>query len=194
MPVRKLTSLGTLVLAMALAACAVTSPASPSLSQPVPQPRAERLAEALAAAETAAADGDEPALRQALVTIDRLGATPLTDEDKATLNGWKTVSADAEPPMRGRTLGPAYRSGRISAGQRAIITQTFYGGEPANVSLRVAKGSPLRIRITDKTNRNVCEESAREASCRWMPLYTQVHQIELVNTRDQNSRYYIAFD
>ena len=182
---------------MALVACAAASPPSPplpDLSEPAPQPRADRLADALATADAAATSGDEAGLREALSTIHRLGAKPLTEEDKATLKGWNTVSVESEPPMRGRTLGPAYRSGQVTAGSSAVIQQAFYGGAPANVSLRVADGSALRIRITDKSNRNICERSAREASCRWMPLYTQVHRIELVNDRAQSARYYIVFD
>ena len=105
-----------------------------------------------------------------------------------------TVRASNEPPMRGRTLGPAYRSGVVGAGTKAVIQQTFYGGAPANVSLRVAAGSALKLRITDPSDRKVCEKAAREASCRWMPLYTQMHRIELVNEDGENTRYYIVFD
>ena len=75
-----------------------------------------------------------------------------------------------------------------------VIQQTFYGGAPANVSLRVATGSALKLRITDTSDRNVCEKAAREASCRWMPLYTQMHRSELVNDQGENARYYFVFD
>ena len=181
------------MLALALSACAANaSPVSSAANEP--SQRSDRLAEALANADAAASEGDAAALAQALRTIERLDAKPLTDADESALDGWKATSAQNEAPMRGRTLGPAYRSGSVTAGKMAVITQTFYGGSPANVSLRVADGSALKIRITDKANRNVCERSAREASCRWMPLYTQVHRIELVNDREQNARYYIVFD
>lgn len=182
-----------LTAALALAACAASA-STVSTTASEPAQRSDRLAEALASADEAATSGDAATLAQALRTIERLDAKPLTDADETTLDGWRAASVQNEEPMRGRTLGPAYRSGFVSAGKKAVITQTFYGGAPANVSLRVADGSALKIRITDTSNRNVCERSAREASCRWMPLYTQVHRIELVNDREQNARYYIVFD
>ena len=179
--------------ALALTACAANASTLSSVANE-PIQRSDRLAEALANADAAATNGDAAKLAEALRTIERLDAKPLTDEDGTALEKWKAASVESDVPMRGRTLGPAYRSGLVSAGARAVITQTFYGGAPANVSLRVADGSALKIRITDKSDRNVCERSAREASCRWMPLYTQVHRIELVNDREQNARYYIVFD
>lgn len=177
--------------ALALAACAANSSA---VAGSAPTQRADTLAGALAAADLAADSGDAVALKQSLRTIEALGAKPLTDSDKAALGQWKSAAYSDEPPMRGRTLGPAYRSGMVSAGNKAVIQQTFYGGAPANVSLRVAEGSALKLRITDTSDRNVCEKAARKASCRWMPLYTQMHRIELVNDQGENAHYYIVFD
>ena len=188
---QKFRNIRVLVPALALAACAVNSSA---VTGSAPSPRADKLASALPAADAAAMTGDEAALKQKLRMIEAMGAKPLTDTDEATLGQWKTVAASTEPPMRGRTLGPAYRSGVVSAGTKAVIQQTFYGGAPANVSLRVAAGSALKLRITDPSDRKVCEKAAREASCRWMPLYTQIHRIELVNEDGENTRYYIVFD
>jgi hypothetical protein len=180
--------------ALVLTALSANTSAAPGSASPLPPARAEALASALAAADAAAHAGDNAALRQSLRTIRRLGAKPMTDTDKSALGIWETSAQDDEPPLRGRTLGPAYRSGVLGAGQRAIISQTFYGGAPANVSLQVATGSALRLRISDPANRNICEKAARQASCQWLPLYTQMHRIEVVNERAGDARYYIVFD
>ncbi len=168
--------------------------AAPGAASTRPLERADALAGALADADAAAEAGDETALRQSLRTIRLLGGKPMTDADESTLGLWEASAPDNEPPLRGRTLGPAYRSGVLGAGQSAVIQQTFFGGAPANVSLRVATGSALRLRISDPRDRNVCEKAAREASCQWMPLYTQVHRIEVLNDRAEDARYYIVLD
>ncbi|MDY7097272.1 MAG: hypothetical protein SXU28_03955 [Pseudomonadota bacterium] len=176
-----------------LSACAVNEPAQAASGDPAPM-RAELLLAALEDAEAATKAQDGARLDKALRTIAMLGAKPLTSHDEQRLASWRAASAGDEGDLRGRTLGPAFRSGSVAAGGSAIIEQTFYGGTPASVSLRVPEGSPLRLRVIDKSNRRVCEQSARKVMCRWLPLYTQSHRIELVNERATNARYYLVFD
>lgn len=186
-----------------LGACATDS-ASPLVAQVsgsqmdrVEEPvayRSDMLAQALSDAEAAAATNDASALAKAVLTIDSMGAQPLTDADMSRLASWQGQSPDQQPAMRGRTLGPAFRSGSVAPGNSTIIKQTFYGGTTASVSLRVPAGSALRLRVVDQSNRRVCERAASQASCRWMPLFTQQHRIEIVNERSENAKYYIVFD
>ncbi len=156
--------------------------------------RSDLLARALGNAEEAAQAKDTRALASALLTIEGLDAKPQTSQDADSLAAWQALAANDAPATRGRTLGPAYRSGSVVAGGSAVIEQTFYGGTPASVSLQVPKGSALRLRIVDQSNRRVCDREAREAHCRWMPLFTQAHRIEIVNERADNAKYYIVFD
>jgi hypothetical protein len=155
---------------------------------------ASRVADALLAAEEAALSQDEPALRRAMLSLERLGAAPQTPTDIGRLEGWFAQTSGPMPPMRGRALGPAYRSGSLRPGAITRIEQTFLGGKSASIVVRVSDGPPLELRVIDQAQREVCEHSASVIQCRWMPLYTQRHRIEIINNRSQVSNYYIVFE
>ena len=155
---------------------------------------ADRVAAALVAAEAADRAADRGELELAMLALDRLGAAPQTDADHARLDQWRGQLGTALPPMRGRALGPAYRSGSLRPGGKTSIEQTFLGGKRANIVVRVSAGAQLQLRVSDVASRQVCDKDSRVIQCRWMPLYTQRHRIELANLGDETSTYYIVFD
>jgi hypothetical protein len=194
-----------LVLAAALLAggCAGSEAAAPTmnaappppLSVAIPEGQAERVAEALLMAERAERAGDQAALAQAAERLDRLGAAPQTEADMARLGGWMASLPATAAPMRGRALGPAYRSAALDPGGRTQLNQTFLGGRSAQIVLRVSRGPVPRLVVRDQADRQVCKAPADDpVKCRWVPIYTQRHSIEIVNTGPQMSEFYIVFD
>ncbi|MFN3864753.1 MAG: hypothetical protein ACK4RT_10785 [Erythrobacter sp.] len=180
-----------------LAACA--APLAPEPVVPVqavaPAERAERVAEALVMAERAERAQDREALAQAAARLDRLGAKPDTAADATAMARWLAVLPADTPPMRGRALGPAYRSAALAPGATTQLNQTFFGGRSAQIVLRVARGPTPRLVVRDQSARQVCKPVADDpVKCRWVPLYTQRHSIEIVNTGPQMSQFYIVFD
>ena len=160
----------------------------------IDQSAADRVAAALVTAEHADRIDDTQSLELATLSLVRLGAVPQSDEDIARLDRWRERTTIALPPMRGRALGPAYRSGSLGPGKSTSIEQTFLGGKSANIVVRVSTGARLELRVSDNARRQVCEDNAKVIQCRWMPLYTQRHRIEIANNGDQLSNYYIVLD
>ncbi|TAD74907.1 MAG: hypothetical protein EAY70_11225 [Sphingomonadales bacterium] len=156
--------------------------------------RAERVAEALVLAEQADGARDGAGLGQAALRLERLGASPQTEADAATLARWRASLPGDLPPMRGRALGPAYRSARLAPGAVTELNQTFLGGRAAQIVVRVSQGPAPRLVVLDQSNRQVCAVNNDPATCRWVPLYTQRHRIEIVNTGQETSQIYIVFD
>lgn len=156
--------------------------------------KAERVAEALMMAAIAERAHDTAALAQATLRLDQLGATPQTDGDAAAMKRWRTSLPAGSPPMRGRALGPAYRSATLSPGATTQLNQTFLGGRSAQIVLRVSRGPAPRLMVRDQSERQVCLASDDPIKCRWVPLYTQRHQIEIVNIGSEQSEFYIVFD
>lgn len=165
--------------------------ASPGDSSPT---TGERLLIALQAADNAERMGDETGLLAAVEAIDALGARPGTETDLADLERWRAAVEQQRIPMRGRTLGPAYRSGRLAPGQVMTMEQTFLGGEAARVALSSRSQQALGMRVFDGSSKSVCKQVASSASCRWLPLFTQRHRIELENSGRTPVEYYLAFE
>lgn len=186
-----------IVAALALTGCA----ASGAGEGPVPAPvqvtatdRAERVAEALLMADRAERAQDAAALAQAARRLERLGAAPQTEADEAAMGRWRaSLPADAVP-MRGRALGPAYQSAALRPGAVTQLNQTFLGGRSAQIVLRVSRGPVPQLVVRDQSDRQVCKADDDPVKCRWVPLYTQRHSIEIVNTGEQMSEFYIVFD
>ncbi|GAB4475722.1 MAG: hypothetical protein OHK0018_06470 [Erythrobacter tepidarius] len=160
-----------------------------------PADRAERVADALVMAERAERAQDAAALAQAAARLERLGARPETAADEAALGRWlASLPADAQP-MRGRALGPAYRSAALEPGATTQLNQTFLGGRSAQIVLRVSRGPIPKLVVRDQSARQVCKSGADgPVKCRWVPLYTQRHSIEIANTGPKVSEFYIVFD
>ncbi|MBU7579202.1 MAG: hypothetical protein KAF27_01845 [Porphyrobacter sp.] len=185
------------LLALTLAGCGAAD-APISAAAPVPEAqaegRAEQLAEALLLADRAEARGDPAALAEAALRLDRLAPRAQTEADAAAQDRWRThLPADAAP-FRGRALGPAWRSVALQPGAMTQLNQTFLGGRAARIVVKVAEGSTPRLMVRDQTDREVCRAEQGSVTCRWLPLYTQRHRIEIVNSGRAPSRFYVVFD
>lgn len=183
-------------LALALAGCGGPE-AAPQVAAPGPAPglaQAEQVAEALLLADRAEQRGDAAALARAALLLDRLGPEAQTDSDAETLRRWHASLPAGTPLLRGRALGPGYRSAMLMPGAATQLHQTFLGGRRAQVVVRVAQGSAPQLLVRDQSEREVCRADRNPVNCRWMPLYTQRHSIEIVNAGREMSRIYIVFD
>lgn len=178
--------------ALALAGCGGPE-AAPQVAAPGPA-RAEQLAEALLLADAAEQRGDAAALAKAALLLDRLGPEAQTDSDAETLRRWHASLPADTPLLRGRALGPGYRSAMLMPGAATQLHQTFLGGRRAQVVVRVAQGTAPKLLVRDQSEREVCRADTNPVNCRWMPLYTQRHSIEIVNRGQEMSRIYIVFD
>ena len=157
--------------------------------------RAERVAEALVLAERAERAADPAALVQAAARLERLGAKPGTPADEEAMQRWFASLPADTAAMRGRALGPAYRSAALDPGATTQLNQTFLGGRSAQIVLRVSRGPTPRLVVRDQSDRQVCKVAADDPlKCRWVPIYTQRHSIEIVNTGPKMSEFYIVFD
>jgi len=179
--------------------CAAVSPAAGSLTASAPAQsslpgRAERIAEALAQAADAERTDNDAALAQAAQRLERLGAVPQDEAAKAILARWHAkLPTDAEP-LRGRALGPAFRAAVLDPGAVTELNQTFLGGRSAKIVVRATRGSAPLLVVHDQANREVCKAHDNPITCRWVPLYTQRHRIEISNTGEDVSEFYIVFD
>lgn len=184
-----------LALALLPTACASVPVAGPLVeAAPAAMTPQERLAEALATADRAAESGDKPTLARALADIQALGGRPEDPAEEVRLAAWHAQSGTAPIPLRGRTLGRGYRSGTITSGSNMVIAQTFLSGQKASIALSAADGKVLGLSVNDGTDRQVCQEEARRASCSWVPLFTQRHTIHLRNPGAGEVRYYLVID
>jgi hypothetical protein len=155
----------------------------------------DRVADVLAAGEVAATG---EALVAAASRLDRLAAHPLGGgEDLAAR--WRTQGAalgvkDETPPMRGRALGPAYRSGQLAAGAHIDLDQIFLGGEAAVVVVVPQAGRSLHVRISDADQMPICGQAVEppKAACRWLPVFTTRFRISLTNPAATAARYYLV--
>lgn len=177
------------------AGCGAAPPvAAPLPVEPAASSRATRVAAALIAAATAERAGDPGALGLAAGQLDRLGAAPLDAADQAVLARWRAALPGDAAPMRGRTLGPAYRSGKLAPGAVSELNQTFFGGRSAAIVVRTLAGPAPQVVVEDQAKRAVCRASDDPATCSWVPLYTQRHLIRIVNSGRGVSEFYIVFD
>lgn len=185
-----------LVTACALVAgCASVPPGAPLAGAvPATQTPGARLAAALAAADAAAATGDQPALVRALADIEALGGRPDDPAGEAQLSAWHAKSGAAPIPLRGRTLGRGYRSGTITPGSNLVIAQTFLSGQKASIAVSAVDGKALGLSVLDGKDQPVCREQSQRASCSWIPLFTQRHTIQVRNPGPREVRYYLVID
>ena len=187
-------------LCMLAAGCAApgTGDAARTSAAPVPTSahtgRAERLADALLMADRAERARDATALALAAQRLDQLGPKPQTAQDEAAMRRWMARLPTDTGPMRGRALGPAYRSAALNPGATTQLHQTFLGGRSAQIVLKVSRGPAPQLVVRDQSDRQVCKTSDDPITCLWVPLYTQRHSIEIVNTGPAMSEFYIVFD
>lgn len=163
----------------------------------VPASDAAVVASLLVEAEHAAQGprADRRMLGKALASLDRFGAHPL-DTAGDPLPEWRSAAlASAEPPLRGRTLGPAYRNGTLPPGGTVRLTQLFDGGRTARVAIATPGKAPLGFAVIDGEERAVCPPATgTERECSWVPLYSGRYEIVLSNGSDQQAGYYLVID
>lgn len=169
---------------LALAAQAVAAEATP----------VARVADTLAAGETAAAANAPHPLMAAAETLRALGARP-ADDDAAARWRRQAIAAGATvtPPMRGRLLGPAYRSGRIAPGASISTEQIFLAGQRAEVAIVPHGAGTLTMRIGEGDTA-ICERrvAAPRGGCSWIPTFTRRIEIRLTNASTQPLRYWLV--
>lgn len=173
---------------------ALARPAAEAAPVTAAPDRAAQVADALLLATRAEQAQDSAALVRATLRLSQLGATPQTGEDSAAMARWQASLPADTAPLRGRALGPAYRSEVLEPGGTAQLHQTFLGGRSAQIVVRVARGPAPQLVVRDQSDRQVCVINGDPARCRWIPLYTQRHRIEIVNIGPEPSRFYIVFD
>lgn len=176
---------------LALAGCAA-APAEPPLAAAdyMGADEVETAARLLAIAAY-----DEGSLRhaQAVRALGRLGVHAAESEAEV-LGGWlAALPADDRPPMRGRLLGPAYRSGTLAPGASLSTAQLFEGGKPARVSLSGSPGTPLALKIANGSARPVCEtEPGNPRNCRWTPPFSGRYRISVENPARATVRFFLV--
>lgn len=193
-----MTRSGLLALALlGLAACVPAAAEAPLA--PASLTRGEVLASALARAAEADAMGqptsaDGSAQARAVSLVDRLGARAL-DGGEDPVPAWRAGAVRSDPVMRGRPLGPGYRSGRIPAGGAESFAQLFLSGTGASITLSAPNGGRVAMRVIDPQAKTVCKgEANRAGTCRWVPLFTQRYTIEVANLGQEDARYFLVVD
>jgi hypothetical protein len=154
------------------------------------QSDAERLAVALVDADSAYGRGDNLRLADALRRFDAIGGKPL-DDTPSDLASWR-AAIDQPPPMRGRSLGPGYRSGQLSAGRSEQLEQVFLSGKRASVALSAPSGARLKLEIVDRSQEAVCGKEGNSSHCQWVPLFTDRYQIRIINPGEKAVRYFLV--
>ena len=79
-------------------------------------------------------------------------------------------------------------------GATTQLSQTFLGGRSARIVVKIAEGSALKLMVRDQSELEVCRAERNPVNCRWVPLYTQRHNIKIANTGGAMARFYIVFD
>ena len=154
---------------------------------------ATRTVATLVLAADARERGNEGQLRSALLALTQLGARPEDSDSEQLVDGWRSTLAGDLPPLRGRTLGPAFRSGVLPAGGAIELEQTFLAGQSAIIALKTRDGAQVAVKVMDGDARTVCATSGGTIRCRWTPPYTQRHQIRIRNPRNGRVQYFISF-
>lgn len=177
-----------------LGACS-SPPVRAESQPPLPETRAERLAQSLLQAAEAHARGDGDALAKAVRMVDRAGARPLAGAGEDPVTPWRAAAGTAEAPLRGSPLGPGYRSGRIGGGERERFAQLFLSGTASTIALSAPSGDRVELQVLDPQDRPICRRNAGQSgACRWVPLFTQRYTIEVANLGKEDARYFLVIE
>ena len=182
-------------IALALAGCA-SSAAEPTSAGngavAAPASDAERLAVALVDADTAFAGRDNDRLADALRRLDALGGRPL-EGDSPELARWRQAVAQ-NPPMRGRPLGPGFRTGQLSPGSSELLEQVFLSGKRASVALTAPNNARLTLDIQDRREAEVCGREGNPSHCQWVPVFTDRYRIRIANPGRAAVKYFLVVE
>ena len=178
-----------------LAGCAANpAPDLQSSVQATQASRAELLAEALTDAQAAEQRADAAALGDALRRLDALGAKALDDQAHSDLVRWSALATPGGPPLRGRALGPGFRSGQLAPSASRVFEQTFLAGKRASIVASVKGTRPIALEVMAGDKEPLCQRRAPRSTCAWTPLYTQRYSIRLTNPDSEKRRYYLVID
>lgn len=161
---------------------------------------ASEIADVIARGLSAEARGDADALVQEARTLTRLSrpAAGETDLARRWLQEARALGAKVEDDdvWRGRTLGPAYKSGRVGAHGQFQTRQTFTAGIRAEIAIVPKSDDPLSLAVNDDEGASICEiaPSARNLGCRWVPPFTGASHIEIGNDNDRPVEFYIVLN
>ena len=185
-------------------ACATNPPSAIAAGdeQAATDPGHARIALALrdgVAAQARGRDGAD-ALLAAADRLQALGAH--ADADGTDLaQQWRqdALAAGAQPrqpPMRGRALGAAYARGSLAAGGRNATRQVFLAGKAASVTVVPLSEQAIDVAIGPENKPSACARRASkpQASCRWIPGFTERYVIELANHGPHPADYFIIVD
>ena len=106
------------------------------------------------------------------------------------------AKSDGAVAFRGRTLGPGYRSGRVSANSQFRTRQNFNAGQRAEIVLVPVDDAPLSLAVRDDDGESVCSvaPSTRNLGCRWVPTFTGANEIEVRNDTAQTVNFYMVLN
>ncbi|GMM92563.1 hypothetical protein [Qipengyuania sp. MTN3-11] len=167
--------------------------ASQTVSSAASDGASDRVADALVEADVAFANRETERLRQAIWTLDALGAQPRDEAGSMLLREWKASLPPGDIPTRGRTLGPAFLSGEVAPNATIDFEQTFLAGQRAEIAARTHGGTPIGLTVIDGRAKTLCASSGNRIRCRWTPPYTQRHLIRIDNPRSATVKYFISF-
>lgn len=165
-------------LCLSIAALALLAAAQPATE-------AARLADLLVAAERQAAHPRETRkLADTLAALEASGIAPAAG-DPDPFPAWRArLPKDSiRPPMRGRTLGAAFRRGVINPGESLEFRQGFLAGQPAEVAVATAGTGRFALEVIEDGGRMICRSrsAVRRASCRWVPDFSGASIVRIVN-------------
>lgn len=180
-----------LLLPLALGACAHGQVAPLALPAPSGNPLHDAAA-LLAAADSARTADERAPLIERLDALDVRLAEGALDDPLAI---WRSEhQSSGAAPWRGRTLGPAYRRARVSAGTTLRIEQVFYAGQRAEIAAQTSGGGQVALEIANPRAEAVCaRQLSPRAACNFLPIFTERFSIELENTGTQPASVYIVF-
>lgn len=167
------------IVGLALAAASMAN------SSPPPAAEAQRLADLLVAAERQAAHPRQTRkLAETLAALEASGVVPVADEPDP-FPAWRArlPEGSIHPPMRGRTLGAAFRRGVINPGEKLEFRQGFLAGQPAEVAVATAGAGQFALEVMEDGGRMICRtrSAVRRASCRWVPDFSGASIVRLSN-------------
>ncbi|WP_159981143.1 MULTISPECIES: hypothetical protein [unclassified Novosphingobium] len=174
---------------------AVPGAAAQEQASAAPLALGERVALALATAQTAQSHADREGLAQALGVIERSGARPLSDwNGEDPVPAWRTLAAPMPSPLRGSALGPGYRAGKAQPGRSDSFEQVFLSGKKASIALSTPSDTPLTLQVLDAERRAVCSTADARRACRWVPVFTQRYVIEVRNGGNRVAEYFLVVE
>lgn len=155
-------------------------------SAPRDIPESLRLAGLLATAEQLAAQpGSGQKLAATLTALEASGIAPAEGEDDP-FPGWRAQLPPTarRAPMRGRTLGAAFRRGLIGPGQSLEFRQGFLAGQQAEVAVVTSGAARFVLEVSEDGGRVICRSLSvvRQASCRWIPDFSGASIVRLRNS------------